>query len=39
VHVGFEQRDPNFPQRGLHIFGREFPLAPKVLEDALQLIA
>ena len=38
VNVGFEERHANLAESLLHIFGRQFPFAAQVLENALQLI-
>src|ERR1700732_865780 len=38
MDVRLEQRQANLLQRGLHVFGREFPLAAQVLEDPLEFI-
>ena len=39
VHVGLEQRQADFPQRVLHVFGRELTFALQVLENPLELVA
>ena len=38
IDVGFEQRHADFPQGGLHVFGRELAFAAQIFEDPLQLV-
>ena len=38
MDVGLEQRHADLAQRGVHVFGRQFPFAAQVFENPLQLV-
>ena len=38
IDIGLEQRQADFPQSALHVFGRELAFAAQVLKNPLQFI-